>query len=91
LNPALTFYNAKNDKTLTPNDARVLIEYGAPCRIRTYDHILHHTIAFATTSKRLCALDYPFTIAIKALGRRRLVSTPSQYYWAWLGIANLLK
>jgi hypothetical protein len=43
----------------------------------------------ATLSQGVWSLDYPFTMAITALGAARLVSTPSlSFLKAWLGIGT---
>jgi len=36
----------------------------------------------------VCGLDYPFTLDTLSLGAHRLVSTPSRFSRAWLGIAT---
>ena len=48
-------------------------------------------VTLSKTSRRVCGLDYPFTLfrKLRSLGAARLVSTPSRLmsFRAWLGIA----
>jgi hypothetical protein len=51
---------------------------------RTIDHLINVPLRLSPPLRRVCSLDFPFTVAF-ALGGRRQVSTPS-HRWAWLGV-----